>query len=277
MIEERIKDYKPASKAEELNLLKEIVQEITLMGLSRAQFFKQGAFQGGTCLRIVYGLPRFSEDLDFILFEPQPNFMWHRFLSEIRLEFEAFGLSVEVKDRSEVEGAVKKAFLKDSSFGQVIKLRYKREKSDPQVVQIKLEIDTNPPGGSNFETQLLDFPVSYSIVSQTLPSLFAGKLHALLCRSYPKGRDWFDYTWYVSRRTAINYEFLQQALYQQGPWAGQQLHVNHEWLIERLSEKVESIDWNRAKRDVEGFLKPLELESLELWTPSFFKQKIQKM
>ncbi len=111
IIEERIRIYNPQSKRDELNAFKEIAQEITLLALSRSEFFKHGAFQEGTALRILYGLPRFSEDLDFILFNPTSNFLWKPFLSEIQLEFQSFGLTVEVKDRSEANTAVKKAFL----------------------------------------------------------------------------------------------------------------------------------------------------------------------
>lgn len=277
IIEERLNQYRPDSKAQELHALKEIVQEITLRALSRSEFFKKGAFQGGTCLRIIYGLPRFSEDLDFILFEPNPSFRWAKYLEEIRLEFETFGLVLEIKDRSEVDGAVKKAFLKDNSFGKVLKLKYQRERSDPQTIQIKLEIDTNPPAGSSFETKLLEFPSPFSIITQTLPSLFAGKLHALLSRSHVKGRDWYDFTWYASRNTSINFMLLQNALYQQGPWAGQPLEINLQWLLDQLHQKIQNIDWKMAKRDVEVFLRTSEATSLQLWSSSFFEHFLNKL
>jgi len=277
IIEDRIRQYNPRSKQEELNAIKEIAQEIALMGLSRAEFFKHAAFQGGTCLRIAYGLPRFSEDLDFILLSPNPHFKWQTYLNEIKLEFESYGLSLEVKDRSEAPNIVKKAFLKETSFGQVLQLAYARDRSDTQVIQIKLEIDTNPPSGSDFEAKLVDFPAPFSIISQSMPSLFAGKIHALLCREYVKGRDWYDFVWYVSRKTQINYSFLQQALLQMGPWKGQQIEVDLQWLREKLQEKVQQINWSTAVKDVEIFIKPRDLQSLTLWNASFFEHYIQKM
>ena len=277
IIEDRIRQYNPASKRDELNAFKEIAQEIALMGLSRAEFFKHAGFQGGTCLRILYGLPRFSEGLDFILFSSNPHFKWQSYLKEIKLEFELFGLSLEVKDRSEVPNIVKKAFLKETSFGKVLQLTYKRDPSDVQAIQIKLEVDTNPPEGSDFETNLVEFPVPFSIVTQSMPSLFAGKLHALLCREYVKGRDWYDFIWYVTRKTSINYSFLQNALFQTGPWAGEQLSIDQYWVCQELRKKVRLIDWKVAIKDVEVFIKPREFQSLSLWSPSFFERFIEKI
>lgn len=278
IIEDRVRRYyNPISKKEELNAFKEIFQEITLLALSRTDFFKHAAFQGGTCLRIAYGIPRFSEDLDFILFEPNPHFVWQHYLHEIQQEFSSFGLKLTVKDRSIAETAVKKAFLKENSFGQVLQLSYTRDRSDVQGVQIKLEIDTNPPKGSDFETKFVEFPTLFSIVTQKESSLFAGKLHALLCREYIKGRDWYDFIWYMTRNTAINYAHLKYALMQQGPWARETLSIDRSWLCHELKKKIHQIDWKVAAHDVEVFLKPKEMQSLSLWSSPLFEHFIDKI
>lgn len=269
IIEDRIRSYKPAGKEEELNAFKEIAQEIVLSALSRAEFFKQAAFQGGTCLRIVHGLNRFSEDLDFVLFEPNPDFKWEHFFKEIDLEFMGYGFRLEATDRSKAENTVKKAFLKEQSFGQVLKLIYERSRSDVQVVSIKLEVDTNPPMGSNFETKVITFPEAFSIIVQDLPSLFSGKIHSLLCREYVKGRDWFDFVWYMSRNTQINFIHLQNALMQQGPWKGMKLNVDKAWVSEKLRDKIATIDWEAARKDVQPFLRDRQLRSLDLWNREF--------
>lgn len=276
IIEERIKDYQPGGKEEELNAFKEIVQEITLSALSRAEFFKHAAFQGGTSLRIVHGLNRFSEDLDFVLFEKNPEFKWSHFFHEIELEFNAYGFQLEVKDRSKADSAVKKAFLKENSFGKIFKLIYERTRFDVQVVNIKLEIDTNPPKGSSYETKVIRFPEPFSIVIQDLPSLFAGKIHALLCREYTKGRDWYDFIWYMSRNIQSNLLNLQNALIQQGPWAGKELIIDSKWVNQKLREKIEAIDWEVAKKDVLPFLRPRQLRSLDLWNRDFFLEFLEK-
>lgn len=276
IIEDRLNQYKPGNKREELNAFKEIAQEILLMALSRANFFKQGAFQGGTCLRILYGLERFSEDLDFILFEKNSEFKWSHYFNEIQLEFESYGLAIEIKDRSELTGSIKKAFLKNDSFGKVISLHYERNRADTQSITIKLEIDTHPPQASEFENKLLDFPAPFAVISQSLPSLFAGKLHALLCREYVKGRDWFDFTWYISRGVGVNYSFLENALKQLGPWQNQALEVDKKWLVHHLKEKIAILDWEAAKNDVRNFLKPREQASINLWDQNFFLHFVDK-
>ncbi len=271
ILENRLKQYTLQSKQDELNALKEIFQEIALAALSRTDFFKYAAFQGGTCLRILYGLPRFSEDLDFILLKKNPNFQWSLFLKTMQLEFEAYGLHLEATDRSKVDTAIKKAFLKERSFGQSLTLSYPLNTSDTHNIQIKLEIDINPPEGSTFEVKHLDFPYPFSLTLQDRPSLFAGKCHALLCRKYVKGRDWFDFIWYVTQKTPINYKLLEHTLYQAGPWEKQPVGTfSKNWISEQLHAKILNIDWTEAQQDVARFLKPREAESLKLWSTAFF-------
>lgn len=243
---------------------------------SRAEFFKYAAF-GGTCLRIVHGLNRFSEDLDFVSFKPHPDFQWSQFFHEIQMEFNGYGFQMEVKDRSKADNAVKKAFLKENSFGKVLKLIYERTVSDVQIVNIKLEIDSNPPLNSSFEPKVILFPEPFSIVVQDLPSLFGGNIYALLCREYIKGRDWFDFIWYVSRNTDINLLNLENALYQQEPWKGKALQIDKNWVKEKLKDKVETIDWEAAKNDVEIFLRKRQLRSLDLWKKDFFLDLIHSI
>jgi predicted nucleotidyltransferase component of viral defense system len=276
LIEERLKEYSPASQRDELNSLKEIVQEIGLCALARADFFKIAAFQGGSCLRIIHKLNRFSEDLDFIMLKPDKTFVWEPFLKALQFEFTLYDLAFEVIDRSKADSAVKLAFLKDNSFGKVLLFKHPRSSSDKQSIQIKLEIDTNPPLGSSFENNFLDFPYPFSIITQDLPSLFASKCHALLCRPYVKGRDWYDFIWYVSKKIIPNYIHLQYALEQIGPWQNQKINVTDKWLIEALKDKIAIIDWHDAKRDAENFLRAHEREALKVWGEEFFLSTIKK-
>lgn len=146
----------------------------------------------------------------------------------------------------------------------------------PQL-RIKLEIDTNPPQGSTFELKYLDFPLPYSIKTQDLPSLFAGKCHALLCRNYVKGRDWYDFIWYVARQTRINFTLLKNAIFQAGPWKDQNIDVTPEWFVQQLATKISAMDWNETKQDVARFLRPRELATLELWSKDFFLSRLEKL
>lgn len=277
IIQERLKTYRPISKQEELNALKEIYQEIALAGLARSEFFKKAAFQGGTALRIIHQLRRFSEDLDFVLLEPSNNFVWNNYLNSIDLEFQSFGVNLEVKDRSEAEGVIKKAFLKEDSFARILELTYDRLPSDEQKITIKLEIDTNPPSGSVYETSFLTYPYPFSLLIQDLPSLFATKCHALLARRYDKGRDWFDFLWYLTHNIAINGNLLAKALYQEGPFKNQDIHFNQQWLRRELENKVLKTDWKVARRDVENFLSLNDRKFVEAWGTELFLKQISQI
>jgi predicted nucleotidyltransferase component of viral defense system len=276
-IQQRLKDYNPVSKQEELSALKEIYQEIALAGLARSDFFKKAAFQGGTALRIVHQLRRFSEDLDFVLIHSNALFEWEPYLKAIALEFQSFGIDLEVKDRTKAEGVIKKAFLKEDSFARILELTYDRLPSDEQKITIKLEVDTNPPEGSEFETVFLTYPYPFSILIQNLPSLFASKCHALLCRKYEKGRDWFDFLWYMSKKTPINSTLLAKALYQAGPYQKQEISLTKKWLLEEFEKKINSLDWKAARRDVENFLKEEDRKFINQWGAELFQSQLKNI
>jgi predicted nucleotidyltransferase component of viral defense system len=277
IINDRLNSYAIETKQSELNAIKEITQEVALAGLARAGFFKSAMFQGGTCLRIIHGLQRFSEDLDFILNEPNEAFKWEPYLAAIKTEFEAFGLSLSVIDRAKASDTVKKAFLKEGSFGKVLNLHYERTRADTQTITIKLEIDTNPPTGSAPETYVLDYPYPLPIITQDLPSLFAGKCHALLCRNYIKGRDWFDFIWYIQKNTQPNYTLLTNALEQCGPYQGQAINASNEWLTNELAKKIESLNWQTVTNDVKRFLPNNFSHTVSAWNKDLFLALLRKL
>lgn len=275
VIQQKLLDYDCKTINDQENALKEIAQEIALMALSRAGFFRIAAFQGGTCLRILHGLPRFSEDLDFVLEEPDNKFNWQDYIKNMREEFSAYGYSLQVTNKTKLDKAVRAAFLKADSTGGLLVLN--ETKTNRPKLQIKLEIDTNPPARSTYELKYLDFPLAYSVQAQDLPSLFASKCHALLCREYTKGRDWFDFGWYVSRRVRINFELLENALQQAGPWKDKNISITPAWLLRELKIKINKIDWNETKKDVARFLKPRELDAIQIWSNEFFLSRVEKM
>ena len=275
VIQEKLLSYHCQTILEQENALKEIAQEIALMSLSRAGFFRVAAFQGGTCLRILYGLERFSEDLDFVLEKPDKTYDWEVYVKSMQHEFSAYGYKLEVTNKSKTEKAVRSAFLKADSEGGILVLKDAR--TNRPKLQIKLEIDTNPPEGSTYDLKYLDFPLPYSIQTQDLPSLFASKSHALLCREYAKGRDWFDFLWYVSRNTLINFTLLQNALHQKGPWEKKDILVTKDWFLQELKTKIIKMNWSDARKDVARFLRPRELLTLDLWSKEFFLSRVDKM
>ncbi len=275
IIQQKLLTYQCQTVLDQENALKEIAQEIALMALSRAGFFRVAAFQGGTCLRILYGLQRFSEDLNFVLERPDKNFDWDIYIKKMREEFSAYGYALDVTNKNKLDKAVRTAFLKADSEGGILVLKDTR--TNRPKLQIKLEIDTNPPEGSSYELKYLDFPLPYSVQSQDLPSLFASKSHALLCRHYTKGRDWYDFTWYISRQTPINFALLNKAIEQAGPWYNQSISVTPAWFLQELTSKINSTDWDDAKKDIERFLRPRELPALDVWSKDFFLSRVDKL
>jgi len=277
IVQEKLSAYNCQSTQEEMFALREITQELVLTALSRSDFFKVAAFQGGTCLRILHSLDRFSEDLDFVLKETNNRFDLVNFLKNIEIELNAYGYEPTFKDRSTIDASVKKGFIKDTSIGKLLELHYVQTNSRPKAIRIKIEVDTNPPAGSHYETRRLDWPLAFAVTLQDLPSLFAGKCHALLCREYVKGRDWYDLLWYVARKVPINALLLKNALVQQGPWKDKKLTLNDRWLQDAFQNKIQSVDWKEAKQDIQRFLKPNQLQQLDQWNEKFFLETVSKI
>ncbi len=277
IIEDRLKRYHTDSAETELTAIREITQELILFALSTSDFFSHAAFQGGTCLRIVHGLNRFSEDMDFILKTSESSFSWQQYLTLIGTTLEQYGYSVELQDKSHADETVKKAFIKDDSIGKVLRLAYANRQGTPRKIRIKLEIDTNPPSGGEFESVFIGFPAPSSITVETLPTLFAGKSHALLCRKYEKGRDWYDFLWYIGNKTPVNYRRLSAALDQTGPWAGNSLTVDRAWYINEMKKRIGEIDWKRATDDVAPFISSSEQSLLSKWSVDFFITALERL
>ncbi len=276
LIQEKLATYDAGSQLEENHAIKEILQDIALYGLWRTGFFDVAAFQGGTSLRILYGMTRSSENLDFILKVPDPEFTWPVYLQGLLDCFEEFGLKSQILNKSGMDQRIKKALIKDNSLCNQLNLSFFRG-NPRQIQKIKLEIDIDPPANSSFEYSYLDFPLDFEICHQDLSSNFALKIHALLCRPYLKGRDWYDFGWYIKKKAHLNLAHLQDALFQWGPWADQKIDFNVEWLKHELTHKVINIDWQAATADVQRFLKPMEQHNLTLWSNKFFMHKIKQL
>jgi hypothetical protein len=276
ILRQRLAIYHSTNAMEEAQATKEILQEVALYSLWRASFFDVAAFQGGTSLRIIYKLPRFSEDLDFILKEPTARFDWESYLPLLRTGLQQFGLKSEVLDKSKMDRNSREAVLKDNSISTQLNLRFSRGDTGP-TLKIKLEIDINPPAGSGFAYTYLDFPLDFEVCHQDLPSNFALKIHALLCRPYVKGRDWYDFSWYLRQKVQPNLPHLQAALYQTGPWKNQRIDITARWAIDHLLAKIATIDWKAAAADVERFLGPEERAGLNLWSEKFFSNKAAQL
>ena len=267
----RIREYAPASSLEQENVLQELMQHYALASLSRSGLFSEAMFHGGTCLRIIHGMSRFSEDLDFLLKRPDSGFRWEKYLQPLGEDFRKEGIRLETQDKSSLGSTVRK------SVGTILLLALPFERRNPKKLRIKLEIDTNPPAGSTFQTSYLTFPGIAALTTQSLPSGFATKAHALLCRKYVKGRDWYDFAWYIARKIKPDLELVRNALYQQGPWEGRKLAVSPDWFLEHLAVVIDRIDWKEARADVQHFLPRTEQARLDAWGTDFFAYQLGQL
>jgi len=277
IVQERLDGCGCRSTLEEEQALREITQEIALAALGRTDFFQKAGLQGGTCLRVFHSLNRFSEDLDFALRTPNASFTLKSYLDALTEELVAYGYGLQIDDRPRADRAARTAFVKDDSLGNLLRLSYRPATGPLRVLGIKLEVDTNPPAGASFEMKYLDFPFPSAVCAFDLPSLFAGKMHSLLCREYLKGRDWYDFVWYTARRTPINYDLLSSALEQLGPWQHRQVRADRHWCVDQLLARIEATDWKQTRDDVRRFVKPHELPSLDLWSREFFSAQCDKL
>lgn len=276
LLNEYMKLYKPETPEDYRNALKEIVQEIALYGLSRSDFFQKAAFYGGTALRIFYGLDRFSEDMDFSLSEADSGFSLEKYFPYVEEALASHGLEMTVSEKIKSrQSDVKSAFIKGETLVQLVTIWDTEERRFPGIdsheqVRIKVEIDTNPPEGATYENKYGLRPVPFMVRLYDSQSLFAGKLHALLCRRWKhrvKGRDFYDYVWYITNRTKVNLYHLQKRMEQTGHWDFNDT-LTLTALKEMLAERFVTVDYEQAKKDVRNFIK--SDEQLRLWGAEFF-------
>ncbi|MCF6179264.1 MAG: nucleotidyl transferase AbiEii/AbiGii toxin family protein [Geopsychrobacter sp.] len=271
---QRVEDYAQA--------LREILQEVALFGLWRAKFFDKAAFYGGTALRILYGLDRFSEGLDFSLLRPQGDFRLERYSDALEKELAAFGFEVwvELKNKA-VPSAVQSAFLKTDTSNELLVIQAGEEivRQIPagKQIRIKIEVDTNPPAGFGTENKYQLLPVPFSVRSYVLPDLFAGKMHAVLCRKWKnrvKGRDWYDLVWYCAHHPAMNLAHLEQRMRQSGDWNNQET-LGQGQFREILAAKIAKLDVSQARREVAPFVS--DQRALEVWSREFFIAVVERI
>ncbi len=269
VVEQMLKRYDLASSEDSANALREVMQEIALAGLYRGGFFDKAAFYGGTCLRVFYGLKRFSEDLDFSLLQADNNFSLEPYFRTIEDEFNAFGFEVEiVAKQKSVTTDIESAFLKKNSSIYDVQVLGRK------TIKIKFEVDTNPPLGFAVEERLLIHPYSFYVKCFSLPDLFAGKMHALLYRQWKnrvKGRDWFDFEWYVRQGVALNLTHFAARAVQSGNLIEDRFNKTD--FIDLVQKRIRQLDVVSARQDVVRFIKdPLQVE---IWSQEYFLQLAQ--
>lgn len=259
------------------NALREIFQELALLGLWRGKFFERAAFYGGTALRIMHGLDRFSEDMDFSLLAPDETFNFAPYCAFIERELEAWGfpVTVEVKNKT-ANSAVESAFLKANTVQQMVVIDASRQLVNQlhrnKLLKIKIEVDTLPPPDFDTETSFMLQPIPFAVRTYTLPALFAGKMHALLFRKWGtrvKGRDWYDLVWYIGKKVPLDLNHLSARMRQTGHWKNER-PISADVLMDALLKRIEQLDVDAARRDIEPFI--ANQDSIALWSNSFFEQ-----
>ena len=276
IIDQMLEQYELQTFMDKKNAVKEVMQELVLCGLSRAKFFDKAAFYGETALRIFYGLDRFSEDLDFSLMVSDEKFTLNDYLPMLEKEISAMGLNVIVEEKSKTkETQIKSAFLKGNTKEQMLFFYSDNELikgiNSHELIKVKLEVDVNPPENATFEHKYKLLPMPYEVNLYDKSTLFAGKLHAVICRSWQnriKGRDLYDYVFYMQKAVPFNIKHLEARLVQSG-FIDKDKQITLEDVKNMLNERFESIDFNQAKEDVKPFIKNPAM--LDLWSAKFFK------
>lgn len=274
-VRQMLSAYDVRAVEESLRALREIMQEIALLGLWRSKFFEKGAFYGGTALRVLYGLDRFSEDLDFTLLGKNEGFDLADHSEALKRELASFGFSVEIENRAKPAGAaIQSAFLKADTRTQMIIVEFDdalvRQVHRNRVLKIRLEVDTDPPAGFTTEIRYLLRPVPFAVKTLSLPDLFAGKTHAVLCREWKsraKGRDWYDLVWFAAYHPELRLAHLEQRMRQTGHWAGP-APLTEADLRGLMARRIDQVDIDQIRGEVEPFVK--DPAALAVWSKEFF-------
>jgi predicted nucleotidyltransferase component of viral defense system len=277
-----IKKYEPKSKNDYENALHEIIQELALVGLWRSKFFEVGAFYGGTSLRILYGLDRFSEDLDFSLLKPDRSFNLHPYLQAIQNELMISGLETKVEQKiKHPDAKIHSAFLKTNTLETLIRIGFSKQEKRithiNEVMKIKIEVDIDPPLGFSTETIALLRPLPFSVKTYCREDLFAGKMHALLFREYKvrvKGRDWYDWVWYMTQNTPLHLTHLEERMRQSGNWHRKE-PLTKEAFFELLEQKIMHLNIQAAIADILPFIR--DRRKIEIWSKDFFLSLLPKL
>ena len=261
--------------------LAEIIQTTVLLGLSRSDFFTKAAFYGGTALRILHGLDRFSEDLDFSLIEQNASFKIQNYFAPINDELQSFGLDVNITEKKKsLNTTTESAFVKTNTIiaiASITGIPAKELQLQNKTIKVKFEIDIDPPEGAQTEFRYYDEFVPFALRCYDLPSAFAGKMHALLARAWKnriKGRDWYDLIFYIKKKVPLSLVHLDARFRQTGHYT-KNCPLSSEQLMKMLQERILSIDFEQAKKDVEPFVE--RPQDLNVWNKDFFLYMVSKI
>lgn len=286
-LEKMIKKYNPSDLEEGKDAMREIVQRVILLSLSNRDFFKIVSFCGDTSLRLLHGLPRVSKNLTFSLMRRDKEFDFAPYEEEILLTLKSFGLHAESKQlRGEAEN--RSTFLKTHTLKYLLDIEvpeYLSELVDvSKIIKIIIEIDIDSPTLFQTEKRVLTLPKAFMLTSFDLPTLFASKMHAILCRSWkeqPNGRDWYDMNWYIKNEAKLNFAHLNKRVLQAplgiekkiAKLGGKELSRNE--FIDLLRERISKLDIAKIKDD--AHLSVRDKKETAVWSKDFFTVLIYRI
>ncbi|HRY83263.1 MAG TPA: nucleotidyl transferase AbiEii/AbiGii toxin family protein [Candidatus Cloacimonadota bacterium] len=257
-------------------VLRDKIQKICLLGLWRSGFFEHAAFYGGTALRMLYGLDRFSEDLDFSLLAPKPEFRLSAYLDSVQRELQAWSIEAEVNLKQKQSSQIESAFIKANTLKILFGLKVPALDPDlfhrDELISVKFELDLLPPCAFETESKFLLEPMPFNVSSMGLPDLFAGKMHAVLARSWKnrvKGRDWYDLIWFVQQAVPLKLGHLEARLKQSGHLSPE-LFLDHVLFQSMLADRINNVNFEQAKADVLPFIP--NPDSLTGWSGELFTE-----
>lgn len=283
VVQQMVAAYRPDTTRAYIRALREVLQRLVLLGLWRARFYEHAAFYGGTALRILHGLDRYSEDLDFSLASPRPGFELRPYLAALETELRAFGFDVQASQREAAtpRSAIRSAFLKGNTLRQLVAVRAPESLTQTvhrdQVLTIRLEIDTDPPPLFDTEVRYELAPVPFGVRVCVPSDLLAGKMHALLCRRWKtrvKGRDWYDLVWFAAFHPTMHLAHLEARMVQSGHWPADEPLTESSWR-RLMAEAIDRLDVDRARKDAEPFVN--DLGALALWSRPFFHDVVRRL
>ncbi len=274
--------YSCQSDQDCVNALREIMQNVALLALHRQNFFNHAAFYGGTALRILHGLKRGSEDMDFSLLKPDANFSLGSYANGIETEFASFGLDAEFSQKIKmVHSNIQSAFLKSNTQAQLLSIgldaALAKSINIHSQLKIKIEVDIQPPPDFETEIKYVYQPLPFAVRSYTLANLLAGKLHAVLFRSWKsriKGRDWYDLAWYAGTHPQYQLKHLENRARQSENYTGEQA-LTHQQVLGWLKNALQKLDIELAKQDIRPFL--YDPRELDIWSKKFFEDVFSRL
>lgn len=282
VLEQMLEKYDLSDSHSIHRAIREVLQEIVLTGIWRAKLFEHMAFYGGTALRILYGLDRFSEDIDFSLLKPNPDFKWAPFAKTIENELKGFGFdfTLEQKEKS-FSSDVQSAFLKTNTLQAMLKVGINKDLTfgihPDTILKIKIEVDTDPVLGFRTQQEMLRNPIAIPITTIVKPDLFASKMHAALYRAWKnrvKGRDWYDVIWYIRNKVPIGLKHFTECLEKNFP-GKENVPKDLSALKNLITKKIDTLDIDSAKKDILPFVR--DTEAIDLWDKDYLKYWIERL